>query len=46
MYLSLTLRDEYRLRVFKNRILRRLLGPKKNEVEGVWRKHNNDEKLN
>jgi hypothetical protein len=31
---SLTLREEHRLRVFENRVLRRIFGPKKNEVRG------------
>ena len=31
---SLTLREERRLRVFKNRVLRRVLGPKRDEVTG------------
>ena len=31
---SLTLREEYRLRVFENRVLRRILGPKRDEVTG------------
>jgi hypothetical protein len=31
---SLTLREERRLRVFKNRVLRRVFGPKKDEVTG------------
>ena len=31
---SLTLRDERRLRVFENRVLRRLFGPKRDEVTG------------
>jgi hypothetical protein len=31
---SLTLREEYRLRVFENRVLRRLFGPKRDEVTG------------
>jgi len=35
---SLTLREERRLRVFENRVLRRILGPKRNEVTGEWRK--------
>jgi hypothetical protein len=38
---SLTLREEYRLRVFENRVLRRILGSKK-EVGG-WRKLHNEE---
>ena len=35
---SLTLREERRLRVFENRVLRRVLGPKRDEVTGEWRK--------
>ena len=34
---SLTLRDERRLRVFENRVLRRVFGPKRGEVTGEWR---------
>jgi hypothetical protein len=30
---SLTLREEYRLRVFENRMLRRIFGPKRNEMK-------------
>ena len=40
---SLTLREERRLRVFKNRVLRRIFGPKRDEVTGEWRKLHNDE---
>jgi len=40
---SLTLREERRLRVFQNRVLRRLFGPKRDEVTGEWRKLNNEE---
>jgi hypothetical protein len=40
---SLTLREEHRLRVFVNRVLRRIFGPKKNEVKGDWRKLHNEE---
>jgi hypothetical protein len=32
---SLTLRDKRRLRVFENRVLRRVFGPKRNEVTGM-----------
>ena len=40
---SLTLRDERRLRVFENRMLRRIFGPKRDEVTREWRKlHNED----
>ena len=39
---SLTLREECRLRVFGNRVLRRVYGPKRDKVTGEWRKlHNN-----
>jgi hypothetical protein len=38
---SLTLREEHRLRVFENRVLRRILGPKRDEVTGEWRKLHN-----
>jgi hypothetical protein len=40
--LSLTLREEHRLRVFENRILRRMFGPKRDEVPGEWRKLHNE----
>jgi len=40
---SLTLRKEGRLRVFKNRVLRMLIGPKRNEITGEWRKLHNEE---
>jgi hypothetical protein len=44
---SLTLREEYRLRVFGNRVLRRILGLKKDEVMiGGWRKLHNEELQN
>jgi hypothetical protein len=39
---SLTLREEHRLRVFENRVLRRIFGPKREE-DGPWRKLHNDE---
>ena len=39
---SLTLREERRLRVFENRVLRRVFGPKRDEVTGEWRKLHND----
>jgi hypothetical protein len=35
---SLTLREEHGLRVFENRVLRGIFGPKKDEVTGEWRK--------
>jgi hypothetical protein len=34
---SLTLREGCRLRVFENRVLRRIFGPKRHEVTGAWR---------
>ena len=40
---SLTLREERRLRVFENRVLRRIFGPKRDEVTGEWRKLYNEE---
>jgi hypothetical protein len=39
---SLTLREKHRLRVFENRVLRRIFGPKKDEVTGGWRKLHNE----
>jgi hypothetical protein len=43
---SLTLREEHRLRVFENRVLRRIFGPKRDEVTGEWRKLHNEEVRN
>ena len=40
---SLTLREGRRLRVFENRMLRRIFGPKRDVVTGVWRKLHNEE---
>jgi hypothetical protein len=40
---SVALREEHRLRVFENRIVRRIFGPKRNEVTGEWRKLHNEE---
>ena len=40
---SLTLREERRLRVFENKELRRIFGPKRDEVTGEWRKLHNEE---
>jgi hypothetical protein len=39
----LTLREEHRLRVSENRVLRRIFGPKRDEVMGDWRKLLNEE---
>jgi hypothetical protein len=36
--LPLTLREEHRLRVLENRVLRRIFGPKRDEVTAEWRK--------
>jgi hypothetical protein len=36
-----TLREECRLRVFENRVLRRIFGPKRDEVTGEWRRLHN-----
>jgi hypothetical protein len=40
---SLTLREEHRLRLFENRVLRRICDPKRDEVTGGWRKLRNEE---
>jgi hypothetical protein len=37
------LREEHRLRVFENRVLRRVFQPKRDEVTGEWRKLHNEE---
>jgi hypothetical protein len=37
------LREEHRLKVFENRVLRRVFGPKRDEVTGEWRKLHNEE---
>jgi hypothetical protein len=39
------LREKYRLRVFENRKLRRIFGPKRGEVTGEWKKLHNEELL-
>ena len=41
---SLTLREEHRLRVFENRVLR-VFGPKRDEVTGEWRKLHNEYRI-
>jgi hypothetical protein len=41
-----TLREEHRLRVFENRVLRRIFGPKRDEVTGESRKLHNEEPHN
>jgi hypothetical protein len=40
---SPTLREEHRLRVFENSVLRRIFGPKRDEVTGGWEKLHNEE---
>jgi hypothetical protein len=40
---ALTFREERRLRVFENRVLRRIFGPKRDEGTGQWRKLHNEE---
>jgi hypothetical protein len=40
---SLTLREECRLRVFENRVLRRIFRPRREEVAGGWRRLHNEE---
>jgi len=39
----LTLREERRLKVFENRLMRKVFGPKRDEVTGEWRKLHNEE---
>ena len=40
---SLTLREEHRLRVFKNKVLRKIFGVKRDEITGEWRELHNAE---
>ena len=40
---SLTLREETKLRVFENMVLRRIFGPKRYEVTGDWGRLHNEE---
>jgi hypothetical protein len=40
---SLTLREEHKLRVFENRVVKRTFGRKSDEVSGDWRKLHNEE---
>ena len=40
---SLTLREERKLRVFENKVLRRIFGPRRDEVTGEWRRLHNEE---
>jgi hypothetical protein len=41
--LSLTLREENRLRVFEKRVLRRIFGIRKQEIAGGWRRQHNED---
>jgi hypothetical protein len=43
---SLTLREEHRLKVFENRVLRGIFGPTRDEVTGEWRKLHSGELRN
>jgi hypothetical protein len=43
---SLTLREELRLRVFENRVLRRIFASRRDEVMGDWRKLHHEERHN
>jgi len=40
---SLTLKDEHRLRVFKNRVLKKIFWPKRDKATGEWRRLHNKE---
>ena len=40
---SLTAREKRRLRVFENRVLRKMIGPRRDELTGEWRKLHNEE---
>ena len=40
---SLTLREERKLRVFENMVLRRIFGPRRDEIKGEWRRLHNEE---
>jgi hypothetical protein len=40
---SLTVREGHKLRVFENRVLRRIFGPKRDGMTGGWRKLHNEE---
>jgi hypothetical protein len=40
---SLTLREEHRLRIVENRVLRRIFGPKEEDLTGEWRRLHNEE---
>ena len=40
---SLTLKEERKLRVFENKVLRRIFGPRRDEGTGEWRRLHNEE---
>ena len=40
---SLTMREERKLRMFENRVLRRIFGPRRDDVTGEWRRLHNEE---
>ena len=42
-FMLLTMREERRLRVFENRVLRKIFRPRRDEVTGEWRKLRNEE---
>jgi hypothetical protein len=42
-YKMMMFREEHRLRVFENRVLRRIFGPKRDEMTGGWRKLHSEE---
>jgi hypothetical protein len=46
MECSFVFSEDYRLRVFENRVLRRIFGPKRDEVMGEWRKLHSGELRN
>jgi hypothetical protein len=46
LYGSLTLREKCRLRAFENGVLRRIFGPKRDDVTGEWRRLHNEEPHN
>jgi hypothetical protein len=37
------IKEEHRMRVLENRVMRRMFGPKRDEVTGEWRKLHNEE---
>jgi hypothetical protein len=42
LFWDITLRENHRLRVFENRVLRRIYGPNREEVAGGWRRLHNE----